>query len=1346
MAQSDNQTFLEDLLLRWDPDIDLSPGSEVQTQVIAPILRRISIDPFDEDILTFITTRIQETHPDLSITEVDALQDTVIDPMRVLLEPLIREVKLIKRRTDLGNSDSLSNDEVESLLGNFFERRNVGGYATGVIRIYFANPQGLTVSLLNAAVSKSSALRYFPTRPQTITATQMSLNVDGSEYYFDVQYKAERQGDEYNIAADEISDVLQLPNATRVINPQRFRNGTPSESSSNFVRRVEGGLGEKTLNTIPGVDTILSDAYPAITSILSVGAGEAEMMRDIINGGSLGEVPATDTTGAYYGYGTVVVTTSTVLGDTIEAVVNPNFIQKLGAQGSVPDGWWVSLTYDDAGTPIAVDAAVLLVVSNTQILVDASIPVAATGLVWSLRRREILISDIPGGIVFPNTVDGEIAIEPNEVHIGGHTDIYIAGEPEETSALIENLSDENPVATGVNAQTVAASAAVVLLDASAATMQSISNSMSLVLGEGSDAGSYRIVDVVVGTKTVTLEYALTASQIGLVWRIVDEIDVELTDPKEIRITGSDMVTVSGQDEVTTTGSVNFVEANVQIGDTLELTTEGVEGDYEVVGVAPTALTVDPVPTRSFSNIPYRVFRRSGALEAPIVRVTSVELTDSSGSPVGTTIPYRDPVLVESRGFANEGDGLGYNWLVLAGYMSRPFVTATGTWTITVQQQGHPTADTVDYVVVLAGDTPEAAAAAMNVASGGVVVCDVITLTEDIPDLGVYTGEKMLTAYSDVGPIFSPTTPFPSIPGLSWTGCDGSDIFFSLRHGGHIQEGDAIELINYVGQPPLRVGANQVEGFDVRLVYSSQGPSGEGAHSDAWDRLPLRPGIYTAKIGKPSVGVLRAYFLEPTSVTLGRDTRATIETEDGDLLEYWPDPDNRRQIIPPNPDTALAGPAEYVLNPSGVSTFTDADGELPISGIQGGDIIRLLAHPLLSDRDLVDPIAVGGTDFFISLDDDSTVQISFGSDLNLTDVVDAINDAVGVEVATTLGDRLRLNNPDGTLTIAPGSGTDALPLLELDGVDDPSYSLTTALPEPVELIVEENTVTDTLNCFNMDPPGSVTTPPVVYIDPDNIPAGTISRGVQYAVDRYVQRISSTEMQANVAPSGAYYVDIEMLSVNPGNEHNTSPGANAELEGHVSDGYRLSTDNPVLSYSRAEVLYAEFSRSILLPGSTDAPASAVQLSSANLRVNYDRSQLVDEVQSFVLADDNRVLCSNPLVRHLLPHYVRLNWTYVGGPTVPVMEARLRDEIDDVQRDDELEVSTLTKAVRTLGASSVYSNDSGSGRAVPRLLVVYHDEDRRVRAKEVLDIVDTGRIHKFFADVITLKRTSVSGIGNT
>lgn len=179
MAAQDTKEFLEDLLIRYDPTVDLSDGSRAQTDLIGPILSRLGPDPFDEDITVFVRSRVQQVYPDLAITEADALTDTLIDPMRTLIEPIVREIKLVKLRSSLRNVESMSDDEVDALMANFFESRQAGGYARGQVRIYFAQPQSASITLTNPASTRRSGLRFFPTRPQQITADQMLLNVDG---------------------------------------------------------------------------------------------------------------------------------------------------------------------------------------------------------------------------------------------------------------------------------------------------------------------------------------------------------------------------------------------------------------------------------------------------------------------------------------------------------------------------------------------------------------------------------------------------------------------------------------------------------------------------------------------------------------------------------------------------------------------------------------------------------------------------------------------------------------------------------------------------------------------------------------------------------------------------------------------------------------------------------------------------------------------------------------------------------------------------------------------------------------------------------------------------------------
>ena len=52
----------------------------------------------------------------LVLVQEDASKAILIDPMRVLLEPITREAKLIKLRSSLNNIEAISDAEVDALI------------------------------------------------------------------------------------------------------------------------------------------------------------------------------------------------------------------------------------------------------------------------------------------------------------------------------------------------------------------------------------------------------------------------------------------------------------------------------------------------------------------------------------------------------------------------------------------------------------------------------------------------------------------------------------------------------------------------------------------------------------------------------------------------------------------------------------------------------------------------------------------------------------------------------------------------------------------------------------------------------------------------------------------------------------------------------------------------------------------------------------------------------------------------------------------------------------------------------------------------------------------------------
>lgn len=1323
MALSDTEQFLEDLLLRFDPDLDLSQGSDARINLIEPILERVGPDPFDEDLPTFVRSRLQQVFGDrIAISELDALNDIVIEPMRVLMGPLVREVQLIKLRSSLRNSNALSDEEVDALLANFFASREVGSYAQGTVRAYFSSPVTASASVANIA-STATGLRFFPTRPQRITAEEMLLNADGTQYYWDINYIAERRGDEYNVESGRIVSVENMPGAVRVTNQRRFRGGEPRESSVQFINRVDASISNRTLSTEPGIEHVVQNNTTGVTRMAAVGHGDPEMQRDIVTGGSLGSVLEPDSFGEQYGIGIAVDDgdgdNST---DTVEDSTG-HFVSRVASAGQSTSGWFVSLNYVDPTTGLLVvrDVAIQEIVSDSQIRVDASLPLTSpeTSIQWVLRRKELTLSHIPGGITLPEE-DGSVTIEPDSVHIGGKTDLYVGGAADREEAQIQGLSDESPVAYGIDARTGSIAPDVVLLSDVPSNI-TLKAGHSLVLKEGVDAGSYQIRSVTqTGSGTeVRIGTDLTGTQVDLAWRVVDDIDVELTDPKDIRIEGEDAVAVASNNSISTTSSTNFLDAGVQQDDVLELFHDHIGGTYTVTSVSATSIDVDPAPTRTASGVRYRIYRRSDPVVTPVIRVRSLEILDGSNAPVGTTIPYRNPLLASSRSFQNEGRGIVFDAVARVGLVTEPLsgtLALGGTTLVLDFYDSNRVYDGVTTTVTHVFTQNLTASAAVTELRGnnalvgaGVRVSLIQYGSEEF--IGFYCRDVVRVDSTGTANVVLGFSTDPDRPHSNVSVTALRTSLFDKR----VRVGDAVEIADSVNTGSYRVIQEPSSAQDQVLLGT--GPLGPAGTVALYRNAVLLPEVGSrVRIGRPSVGSLRVYYSEPTSISFfPESTRFSVagQTE----LEYWPDPDLRRALLPAPPTTKLPGNGETAVG----RTFTDNSTDFEAVGVRSGDLLEVLFRPITGTQSLSAPpatLGVGGTTLIVSLGG-PFITISFPNDMNRDEVVQYINDELGSSIASLNGSNQLQLIANQQLSISDDS-TVLLGSDELGLFGAPRSNTHPDAGTRIVSSVSENQL-DTAQQTSA--------------------FSTATELTQYRVYRYMQRVSSTEMNENVDLTGLHYADVEALSLRPGNQYNIGSDRSLNVRGHQSDGYELSTDNPVLSYSRGEVLRATLSRSMLLVGSPDSPAEALQLSNQNVQVNYDRSQVVDNVQDIARSGLFRVLGEDVLVRHLLPHYVSLNWKYVGGPAEVEVARSIRDYLEALSPDDLLEVGDIISLISRSGASSVYSVDPSvaSGRNAPVLVVVYHDVDRSVRGVVVRDFAGTESVRHFVADSIELSRTA-------
>lgn len=1336
MALRDYEAFIRQCASKFDPDMDVSVGSSFDTQVVQPILRRLGQDPFSVDLATFITDRLVQAFPSMATKEGDALTDLLTKPATLLWDPIVREIKRVQQQLSLKDPTVLTLDEADSLGGNFFRPRTKGEYSKGMGRVLFSQPQNVTVSPVNFFTAKGG-LRFSPTRTQTIKTEEMLLNVYESYYYFDVNVIAEKPGTKYNIGPNEMQSVANLPAAVRVLNLSRFGAGEEEEDAVQYIDRIGQELGEKSMVALRGIAAKLKDAFPDMNRLNVVGFGDPEMARDVIVGGGLGEIKAAGVAGqadpdgegkehTRRFYTAEVDLTTVVLGDPTS---------------------WVLTVFGATGSVVLVqDFQVLAVLDqNTLDLVDQELHYGTAALSWTLRKKEITISGIPGGILFPDSQNGTVSVPDDRVHVGGCYDIHTRGADFDTASLvIDNVTDDAPLASGnkleVNTSTVQLHDYVLGVDYQVDdALYNIFNSAdifnySLQILEGVDAATYRIISVTqVSAQPVELVLDPAPTNPGATlyrWRLFDEINIDLVDPKETRISGTDLRTVQGSTDVTTLSGINFDTYGVAEGDVLRILNGNDAGDFGVV-VDPLApsydwLRLDRELTQSQSNLQYEVFRanKAGGIQLPLVRLTSVELLDSSKQPLGSTVPYAKPVDVQSRAFQNPRRGIKHDitgvrlGLLTTEAVAGSFALSPGD-TISYQINTSPV-----FGIVVVFSSPFTIANVLSTINAAMA-------SAGYPNAAVQVGNRIGIR--------------PVVPGgVKAIGGSGMTALYAFDNGDVDTRSTAdvmcADILDWAALDPV---IDFTTGLDVLQVldgFSVGYYSGPFSH-DPTAAYILQVGDVPhqfapeegrrVQIGSRSIGSARLYFLEPTSIEVDGNTRFRVEY-DNHVLYYLPDPTLDHQRIPNLPNGTIPSDGQ---SDEGTLTFSSASVDFLRSGIRAGDKLIVTTHPIATDVVLPNPVpGLVHLTFVYSLDGGPDRTLTFIRDdlsLGVTEVsrqgvVDQINAAIGKNIADLTALNTIQFDTDMALVIRRTGTANALILGNVAGTtwsfvtDDVNNESPHAVPSTGNDYYEVLAVSE--HDLTVDPPFGLTAP---FATP--------------LVDQYfkvmrsgVQRICTTQMSSQVAEASLYYFDVELVSEGTGDVWNIPASLQMTASGYRSDGYWLTTDDEDLSFSTVEKPKMVLSRTMLENGVDDNPLNATQLSGQNLQLNYERAELVSNIQGFASSETERVVCANPLSRHLVPHFVRYDFTYAGGSKESVVIPDMETYIKGLFPMDVLESSDLQKIASDRGATSIQNPID--------IIAVVHYPDRRVYIVRSQNGISTGRLAAFIPDKLNVvRRTS-------
>lgn len=1351
MAQND-KSFVEQVLFEWDPDVDLSEGSPAQTQVVNRIVRRFEPDAFAMDVPLFIRARLAQSHPELNLEDPEPMADILLKGGEALLDPIVREVRYLQQNQSFANVDILATEEAEALAANQFVEHRKGEFSRGTARVFFSQPRAVTFAASNI-VSTTGGLKFYPTVPQSITAEQMMLNNAGSLYYVDVAYIAEKAGKEYNIAKGLLTSIAGMSSAVRVTNLARFRSGLPTETPSDLLSRTEKSLSERSINNMRGAFAKMGTTFSDLLHLQTVGHGDPEMKRDIISGGSLGPVLI---------YGTDGYTADDGDGDGRSELfysATAAFTTKIGSVGAVT-GFVLTVEGVDYRVTSVESAEGIRIVEwdrKASTLADN-----LTGMEFYVRREQLTLSKIPGGILEPNGPNGSVVIKPNEVHIGGCMDLLVrGGEPGDEMTATPRVYDESPLMSGTKLETqLAGGPTEVVRDLSLTSAndfkkRKVKPGMTLRIKSAPVAGYYTILHVQPTGTELIVSPAPGAWGEKLIYDIVDEIDVTVDEPKLPKGSGVDLRTILHSRQVLTASGTNWTDLGAANGDVLRITGETPnKGDHIVDAVTGTGgkyLVLKTPMKRTSSTEHWELFTLYGGVELPFLRMTSVGLLDSSKKSTGYDIPYSEPVDCRATEFVNTGVGttetVGDAVIGIVGTVdiSSGLSFGAGPFTLHLSFDGGVPL-IYNFSGTLSRDQILAVINAVSPGIGGLVVKDgkeFLALRSSTRWLVLQYA--LSTASSFFG--FSTTYNMDNRQIVSEDMVAWDKVAVEKKSSVYVLTGDNIGFWHLDVLSPGRLLVSWV-GEDRKAVF------------------PLPDVRATVRVGTRSLGRTRCYFLSPTSFEVRGAYRppalpsagayahppnsvlGSFSEEDEDWAEFRydvfgdesaymtfvPDPELNHTVVPASsespPNNLVVTSGSDMVVSEKLATNLAIPGKYSRGNevdfykreVRAGDVVKITYQPVQGTVDLsalTYPTAVQNKTLIFSLENGPNVSVTLtSSSTSVDNLITEINSRLGSTVAykeddTDAGKQYLRLEADFAFTLrATGSANAVLGFpTSLDTDND-------AAAKGKYTVVSVGYLSGS-TCDHMR----------LQLEAPFL-AGQAGNSQHFIIERPgVQRTSSTQMQ-NQKEGGLYYADVELVSLGPGNEFNIMRDTLLVPRGHKSEGWRLTTLDETLTFSEREQTVLKMGRRFLKPGQTDTPEQATLLSGQYVEFNYEKATLVEQAQAFAQEELERTLNASILVRHLEPNYLYLSASYVGGSSEELLKADILSFIQGLRAEDFLYASDLVGVLQNRHAESV---------SLPLVMVtVVWKTDRRVIAERSSNKVGAGRVSTFYVGNINLSRS--------
>jgi hypothetical protein len=830
------------------------------------------------------------------------------------------------------------------------------------------------------------------------------------------------------------------------------------------------------------------------------------------------------------------------------------------------------------------------------------------------------------------------------------------------------------------------------------------------------------------------------------WSLVDDVDIDLSDPKRLRASGSDLAATAGSNVVTTVIARNMEEQGVKKDDVLRILTGADAGDHTIAedpsGPGTSILHLEDRLTAS-GTFAYEIFAPQTPINLPLVDVRSATLLDVSAGTTGSIVPLGMPLGATSSQFSNAGTGLKWRRtdctvgiLGLVPFTSWVFTPAVDNYLeLVVYSQGwgyiHKKIDSGGPwdLATAAGVRAFLAAANQELPADYFFA---VRPDGSIPDLTTITsGEDLYLAVAPydsdestavpgamLASVGANATRFLNTGGTSALVTSRSVTFMNLDDTFFV---DRMGISAWNDVVLVENGLNETKASPVLSFASTFG----NLHVVLfpWVRLlPQRQA--TARIGSPSIGLGRTFFRDPTLFEVDQDTRY----KSGDL-SFMPDPRLLAIKTPGYPDTEKPAGLIYISGgakpefrlPDYFAKYNIG----PLDFIEAGCRDMWFLWDFVADGEW-DPGA-GTYNFVFAFDNASSLTVTIVVPAATTytrDQLKTIFNAVlspdptgpqmAIDVDIGAAEFLGIST-QSRITSVTGNG-----VTEMSDMEPTTFAtlgnLSYLAQKNKRFCVMTLLFTETTD-FYAD--GAVLAPPYETAAVTNVQFTVLGLGQQ--------RFPAKKMAENVHASGLYYADVELMALGAGDEWNLPPDQSFELSAWRCLGYVLHPDNDVLSFSTRETPILSSSPYIQDPAVSDGYDSQTGVYGSGLRLEYDRDPAVSALQQLADSADERENNESVLARCVRPCEVFLTVEYSGG----LAEDEMRTEIEKLieVQEESLDVSEIIYRLQQLGATAV--------QLPVEIGAAYARQDRSYNLVMAKDHVTVTRLAAFLIGRLTLRR---------